>query len=243
MNDKRECWDDEARFDRLVDGEISAADYKALLASLDDEPGGWRRLAMAFLEAQALRGELGTLRREQDARSSVGVADRDGVGVASRSASTPEPGSRWMKWLALAACWLAMFGLGVAFDRGLASGWTSSRAPGSSFTRHEKPAESPAAPDERFDPDQPIGNLNLVMEGDDTSETPLSVPVYRADARGLDALANTSALPPEVLRDLERRGHAVRRQQEFVPVELANGMRAIVPVERFEIVPASYRPY
>ena len=46
MNDKRESWDDEARFDRLVDGEISAADYKALLASLDDEPGGWRRLAL-----------------------------------------------------------------------------------------------------------------------------------------------------------------------------------------------------
>ena len=255
MNDKRECWDDEARFDRLVDGELAAADYQTLLASLDDEPGGWRRLAMAFLEAQALRGELGAQRCSR--------ADID-----TRTNSNPHPsplprgeGAKtiplWAKWLALAACWLVTLGLGVAFDRGLASGWTPSRAPGPSFVssdnpqalnpdvRHftAKPVEPTLAENDRFDPNQPVGNLNFVLEGDGDSEVPMSVPVYPADARGLDAFVNTSAFPPELLRDLENRGNEVHRHQELVSVALENGQQAIVPVEKFVIVPVSNRPY
>ena len=42
-------------FDRLADGELSPADQRALLAALDDEPGAWRRCALALVEAQVLR--------------------------------------------------------------------------------------------------------------------------------------------------------------------------------------------
>jgi len=43
--------------DRLVDGELSDDERRALLAKLDADPdsGGWRRCALAFLEAQAWR--------------------------------------------------------------------------------------------------------------------------------------------------------------------------------------------
>jgi hypothetical protein len=41
--------------DRLVDGELSGIERRALLARLAEEPGGWRRCALAFLEAQAWR--------------------------------------------------------------------------------------------------------------------------------------------------------------------------------------------
>jgi hypothetical protein len=41
--------------DRLVDGELSGDERRALLARLAAEPGGWRRCALAFLEAQAWR--------------------------------------------------------------------------------------------------------------------------------------------------------------------------------------------
>ena len=48
---------DDALFDRLVDGELSDFERQRLLASLDDPQGvwrdqGWRRCALAFLEAQ-----------------------------------------------------------------------------------------------------------------------------------------------------------------------------------------------
>jgi hypothetical protein len=39
--------------DRLVDGEIDPRQRQELLKALDREPDGWRRCAMAFLEAQA----------------------------------------------------------------------------------------------------------------------------------------------------------------------------------------------
>src|SRR5262245_29020469 len=44
--------------DRLVDGELDVAGRRELLNALDEHPGGWRRCALAFLEAQALRSDL-----------------------------------------------------------------------------------------------------------------------------------------------------------------------------------------
>src|SRR5262245_17750719 len=55
---------DQRLLDRLVDGELDAAGRRELLNALDDQPGGWRRCALAFLEAQAWRSELrGAVRR------------------------------------------------------------------------------------------------------------------------------------------------------------------------------------
>ncbi len=53
--------DQDRMIDRLVDGELSEADRRALLASFEADPSGWRRCAMAFLEAQAWRESLGTV--------------------------------------------------------------------------------------------------------------------------------------------------------------------------------------
>ena len=53
--------DDDVLLDRLVDGELSDEEYRQAVASLDERPDGWRRCALAFLEAQALRRELGEL--------------------------------------------------------------------------------------------------------------------------------------------------------------------------------------
>jgi len=46
--------------DLLVDGELDDEARRALLLRLDAEPDGWRRCALAFLEAQAWRGSLAT---------------------------------------------------------------------------------------------------------------------------------------------------------------------------------------
>src|SRR5262245_34529426 len=49
---------DQRLLDRLVDGELDVAGRRELLKALDDQPGGWRRCALAFLEAQAWRSDL-----------------------------------------------------------------------------------------------------------------------------------------------------------------------------------------
>src|SRR6187401_2373892 len=66
MNTQQLTHDDESRFDRLVDGALSSAEYKSLLSSLDEEPGGWRRCASAFLEAQAWGKEFSAIRRVEE---------------------------------------------------------------------------------------------------------------------------------------------------------------------------------
>src|SRR5688572_19989410 len=50
--------------DRLVDGELSELERQELLSALDDEPAGWRRCALAFLEAQSWEADLKAFRDE-----------------------------------------------------------------------------------------------------------------------------------------------------------------------------------
>ena len=99
--------DDERILDRLVDGELTEEDRKALLGALDDEPGAWRRCALAFLEAQLWRGDLRSLCEE-----SKKEADR----TAAKVNLTPQPrkSSRFFELcLAVAACLVMAFGIGV----------------------------------------------------------------------------------------------------------------------------------
>ena len=42
---------DAATFDRLVDGELSPAEYRRVLVALEQQPGAWRKCAEAFLQA------------------------------------------------------------------------------------------------------------------------------------------------------------------------------------------------
>src|SRR5262245_12670555 len=88
---------DDILFDRLVDGELSSEERGRLLASLDDRPGGWRQCALAFLEAQSWRTDLGQLVKEASVASpqpqSTSLA-----GVSDRFARRRAAG-----WLAIAA--------------------------------------------------------------------------------------------------------------------------------------------
>ncbi len=56
---------DELRFDLLVDGELNDVERHQLLASLDQEPGAWRRCALAFLEAQAWQQSMRGMQRAE----------------------------------------------------------------------------------------------------------------------------------------------------------------------------------
>src|SRR4029079_16724183 len=104
------------RLERLVDGELAADEYRALLASLDDEPGGWRRCALAFLENQALAGELGAIRSKLDLSS-----NSDQVAPTEKHERVRR--TRQQIWrqmpvlLAMAASFLAAFALGVVAPR------------------------------------------------------------------------------------------------------------------------------
>jgi hypothetical protein len=109
MNERMTSEHDDARFDRLVDGDLNAEEYRALLASLDDEPGGWRRCALAFLEAQALRQEFNAWR--------AGTASPPVPSTANQRPASSFTFAGWKLYLAMAASFLIVFGLGVFSPR------------------------------------------------------------------------------------------------------------------------------
>src|SRR5688572_17304855 len=89
--------------DRLVDGELTELERKELLSALDEEPSGWRRCALAFLEAQSWGADL------------RGFRDKPVEPVApSSQASTGLVARHWPLALAMAASLLAAFTVGLA---------------------------------------------------------------------------------------------------------------------------------
>jgi hypothetical protein len=230
MNDRNETGPqellppDDLRFDRLVDGSLPADEYRALVAALDHEPGGWRSCALAFLESQALAEELGGLRRSLDLR--------------------PAPAARVATWggglpglhtlLAMAASFAVAFGLGIALP-GIWRPVGQEPAPGGNLKQGGLvSAEGAGHPMQR-----PIGNVRVVVNGAggqpaDSGE----VPVFEIGQSFDEYLEQSQpGLDPYVLQWLRQQGHQIEMQQQYIPGQLEDGRPIYVPVEQYKITP------
>jgi hypothetical protein len=228
--------DDDARFDRLVDGELSADEYKSLVAGLDDEPGGWRRCALAFLEAQALGGELAAIRRSGKLAEQPTAA----VTVASRKAANP---NQWRLVLAMSASFLVAFILGVTLPSLWQAVGTTRELVGIVAVSPKEPRPGMVMPEEMI---RTVGNARLVVFGPGGTQSPAGVvPIYELPAEASDSwlTQHDPMLPIELIKELERRGHRVQRQEEYVPVNLEDGREGVIPVESYQITPVSRRAY
>jgi hypothetical protein len=226
----------ETLIERLVDGELSGESYRRLLASLDDEPAGWRRCALAFLEAQALGQELPMVRRTLE------TADVDRKPASLER--LPAPARSEISWLAIAASFLAAFSLGLIAPRFFSRQTQDDFASGNLHS----PAESlPSVTPVNFDPRnlRNIGNLQLVADDGAPGEA-RQVPVYESEQNLNDALTGSfqGALPPmgpDLIDLLRGHGYDVRHEQQYVPATLEDGRQMVVPLEGYQITPVSRR--
>jgi hypothetical protein len=101
--------DDQSLIDRLVDGEIDAVERRALLARLEHQPDGWRRCALAFLEAQSWREALSP---QLNGAANASVRNFASSSVSLARAERAEGSGRWRRWSTLAAACLVAFSLG-----------------------------------------------------------------------------------------------------------------------------------
>jgi len=230
MNTERH--NDDALFDRLVDGELSSAERKALLESLDSRPQGWRRCALAFLEAQAWRNELKKVTQEQPGAASAAI-DTTMVGPQTKKLS-PRTAAQW---LAVAA---ALF---VAFRVG-----TWHREPGARIAGGPTPTSeqlvSVPPPPEAMNGAKPGDALNLWVRDDAGQLRRVRVPLV--DAQSLDRELGTvfqTGVPDDVRDRLNDNGYAVHSKRQYAPLWLENGRPMVVPVEDTRIVPVSNRAY
>lgn len=214
--------EDDTRFDRLVDGELTPEEYRELLASLDDEPGGWRQCAMAFLEAQALGTELRSVRCESEAAPKVAVARRSSWWTRQAVPLT----------IACAASFLLAFWVGDGFRDFVGGGQPGPRLVHDSNT-DDLPLQAPIAAN--TDDPQPVAHARFVVDGQE-----IDVPVFDADDQyGQRLLQRPMQVPDNIRRRLEQAGFEVRQRRELTPVPLEDGRQVIFPVDQLEITPVS----
>ncbi|HEY2411670.1 MAG TPA: hypothetical protein VGI40_05485 [Pirellulaceae bacterium] len=221
----------DSRLNRLIDGELSPAEYRAFLAALDGEPGGWRRCALAMLESQALGHELTDLRRSLDRPESIPANNQ--IALTRTGGLSP------LSLLAIAASFFIAFALGLIAPQFFSARVKDSILAGNFNTQ---PTANETVPTDA-DTQQPrnVGNLQLVVDNGGDSET-RQVPVYEVGRNANDFLTSASPpIGPEIIDLLRRHGYDVQHQQEYLPADLEDGRQMIVPLDGYQITPVSRR--
>jgi hypothetical protein len=218
---------DELRvLDRLVDDELAPDERRELLAALDDEPGAWRRCALAFLEAQAWRRHL-----TQPATEPAHIAS----GLASLPTHRKNRRALWGTCLAVAACLLVAFELGTRFPVVDLSPVVQQPAIAQQNTPNQSaPQIELAQSDEDSPDDEPWETLTLKNNADPQNDIQLRV--VESDDDDQKWLAERqSSMPVELLQQFEQAGLEVKHQQRLLPIELSDGRRLIVPIDEVDI--------
>jgi hypothetical protein len=223
---------DDRTFYRLVDGELSEPERRQLLQSLDLSPDGWRRCALAFLEAQFWGQGLKSFVREP-AIASQHESD------ANKVISPPTVHGRQhiYTWTAIAASLLVAASL--AF-------WQRNSGPSATDLATNSQSSAQIAseiPDSA--PSKPTDDAITFFVRDETGrQRPVRIPLM--DAELLDrehGMEFQTGVPVEVRNRLQDRGYQVQSRRRYAPLMLENGHRMFVPVEDTKIVPVSQNVY
>ncbi|MCC6125509.1 MAG: hypothetical protein IT426_11140 [Pirellulales bacterium] len=236
------------QFDRLADGELSESERRALLTSLDAEPEGWRRCALAFLEAQAWGESFGELTPALGEPAPLPALD-----VSPRPKKQKKPLGPMGTVMAMAASFLLALGLGGWLLRSPGGGamnpapdliagnigprelphLTPASAGGGESIRQPEPSSS-----------TPWQMVKLHAPGLTGNNEPLQLPALPCERLDEDFLKSVpNPLPDAVLQALERTGHEVRTHRELLPVKLKDGRQLVVPVDRVDVRYDNHRAY
>jgi pyruvate/2-oxoglutarate dehydrogenase complex dihydrolipoamide acyltransferase (E2) component len=249
MNDSNT--DKQYLLDLLVDGELGDDQRRELLGWCEREPDGWRRCALAFLEAQDWSRVLGALSAQapRAADRPVETLSTVGDGDASQQTSAPllaRPQSygqvrQWGTMLAMAASVALAFSLGLWLRDAGKTGPLDEA--GSADVRVVGNQQSPV-PVRSGHPEQGPANAALAVGGLPGAADEIQLPVMEADELNGDwLLTQPAAMPEEVRQALERMGHRVDQRRKLVPYRLDDGRRVVVPVDQVEVHPVKNQSY
>ncbi len=228
--------------DRLVESEMSQPQRRALIARIENGPGGWRRCALAFLEAQSwrksFRSFLGT--------ATAGSAPAD---VEIQPAATQRP-RRVHRLSAVAAAIIVAFAVGM----GVGQRWT---ADGQSVANHKPglPAQpstdrGDALPPQISAAESPSAQTvadngefhfeGYVNYGNDNAGA-RAIPILSGPGLDDQWLADRPApLSEYETQRLERLGWQVQQRRQLMKIQMTDGRTLTVPIDsvRYKYVPA-----
>ena len=216
---------DNTDFDRLVDGELSPDDRRLLLASLDKQPDGWRRCALAFLEAQTWSGQLKQWKADpyDDIATPVSRKQRE---IAAHSKYS---------WLALAAGLLLAFTLGWSAHtrNGIHPQQEQIAGKGQQVTADDVVAE-------RVSEDDAVTFMLC-----DTCGRHRRIQVPLMDLENLEPQF-TNTLPEEVRQRFQHHGLDLQRRRRYAPMFFQQNEQfvpMVVPVDDTFVVPVNQQVY
>lgn len=225
---------DDARFDRLVDGELSERERRELLSALDSEPGGWRRCALAFLESQCWKESAGQVANLPLQSRIPGSSSHEPI------AGSAKPRGRHSRWAhrlgvvaAMAASFLAALFIVSAVQRFRSGGPNIPAGP----IGVDVAANRPQPVQQEYASGSPWQMVTLAAPaGAQGQEQRIRVPAVERDQLDSEWFrSQPPAIPDDVLRAFARTGHQVEQRRQFVPVPLQDGRRLVVPVDQVEV--------
>lgn len=207
--------------DRLVDGELTLAEQRALIEQLEASPNGWRRVGLAFLEAQALRQACHHL--------TVTIPETMPAAAATKDATLQ---TNMTRMVTTAAAILVAFALGLCVE----PPWSSA------ITAVPTVAQVEPSADLRESASNPVVETVPVSigYGNGAFSEPVPTPVVNASSPEGQAWLRSSPGVSDRLRELLRRhGQKLQERQEWVEIDLADGRRGYLPVQEWTVSPVS----
>ena len=206
----------ELELQRLVDGELSQAEQQNLLRRLDESPGDWRTVALAFVEQQVFADASRELLAESATPARVAM-----------HAEAKSPRTLWPTVVAAVA-----LGIGLGL---LSGGLMTSLRPGSSdaVVDADNPIDqSDQATDAVLEP-VPVMSLEFANAGQE--DDAWSIPVYDPGDVNDDYWNVENIVPPEVRSAFSKEGYRVDHHREFYSIPLDDGRRVAVPVDTVQV--------
>lgn len=231
-------FEDNLFFDRLADGELTLAERRELLSSLDRmnsseaRADGWRRCALALLEAQVLRRELKAFVTQEAPSKAVQVEM-----VPTPSLARPPRVWRWQNSLALAASALVAFGLGWA-TRSSDVDVPIAAAPLDELVVNDAPVE-PAPRNSR-------DAVTLVVNDERGKPQRVRLPLVDAGELGKQWAHLSPDVPVNVKTGLRDYGFDIQSKQRYAPLFFEEGQQLVpmvVPVSDTYVVPVNRPVY
>lgn len=251
FSEARQMFDDEF-LDRLVDGELSEAERRAVLSALPTDGELCRRVALAFLEAQVWACSLKKELAASWACESAGSLSADSESVLSTRQAFPEKGDRAGQAIAAGRAnrlrgrfWTmmgAVTGMAASFLVGLGVAWWGFTQIGGPASKGLPSGPAVAGTHQAGNPGSgggapyPVQMVTFPVGVESNGNVmALDVPVLAPPEGSLVNLWPGGVLPAQVLESLRRGGHTVKQQRHFVPVSLPDGRQSIVPIDQVEI--------
>lgn len=216
--------------DQLADDELSEDQRRQVLSALDLDPQGWRRCAMAFLEAQAWRRAMTGLASSAGSGSTESLPAHRPDGAGAKGCANRRMIDN--SWLATAASIFVAFLVGVLSQRVLSHPHGAS-APEEAVTH--------TLAEHSLDRGRVEASGNGVAAGP-TSEVNRGPEPPEAAPSDLD-VEYVSAPATKMLEALRQSGHQIERRRGIIPFRFDDGRRGYVPVEDLFVVPTRLATY